>query len=72
MVDHMIMELIWLDIWSGFKMKEIQIIGSAKKIEKELEYILGEVDMLNEQDMWQLADKIKIHTDNIIKLCKGD
>jgi hypothetical protein len=53
-------------------MKEIQIIGSAKKIERELEYILGEVDMLNEQDMWQLADKIKIHTDNIIKLCKGD
>jgi hypothetical protein len=61
-------------------MKEIQIIGSAKKIERELEYILGEVDILNEsfinpmfrQDMWQLADKIKIHTDNIIKLCKGD
>ena len=50
-------------------MKEIQIIGSARKIDNELEYILSEMDSFTEQDIWQLADRIKVHTDNIVKLC---
>lgn len=53
-------------------MKEIQIIGSARKIDKELEYILGEMDSFTEQDIWNLTNRIKAHTNNIIKLCRGD
>ncbi len=53
-------------------MKEIQIIGSARKIDRELEFILSEMDSFTEEDMWKLADRIKIQTNNIIKLCRGD
>ena len=53
-------------------MKEIQIIGSAKKINWEIESILMDMDSFTEEDMWSLQDRIEVHTKNIIKLCRGD